>query len=367
MSVIKEKISTLFFELIQVAFANKEALTVVPSGKEWADLYRLAKEQSLVGICFYGIQRLPETQRPEEDLYYKWMGTAAKIQQRNEFLNEECVRLQSHFMEAGFNTIVLKGQGLLPYYGNLGGFRQTGDIDLWIDGDANAIEDYVRSHFEKYYITKAHIEIELHDEITVELHIHPAMLRCPWLNSRLQNWFVNNKSKINAVEIDNHSFTTASTEFNIVFLLVHLYHHVLMEGVGLRQFMDYYFVLKSIEKQDSSMKHSFVNIIDSLGMHKFAQGVMWIMHNIFALENDKLLMDEDVKVGNLLLKEALIGGNFGKYDKRDSFVASSNPIARVIGGIKRNVRFFSIAPAIVICNPFWRLWHFCWMKVRGYR
>ncbi len=367
MSVIKEKIPTLFFELIQVAFANKETLSGVPSGKDWADLYRLAVKQSLIGICFYGIQRLPEEQRPEEDLYYKWMGIAAKIQQRNEFLNKECVRLQSHFMEAGFNTIVLKGQGLLSYYGNLGGFRQTGDIDLWIDGNFEDIVDYVRSHFERYCITKAHIEIELHDDIIVELHVHPARLRCPWLNSRLQNWFVNNRAKNDVVEVGNHSFTTVTTDFNLVFLLVHLYHHVLMEGVGLRQFMDYYFVLKSMEQQDFSMKQSFVSIIDSLGMHKFAQGVMWIMHNIFALEKDKLLIEEDVKVGNLLLKEVLLGGNFGKYDKRNSLVVSSNPLVRVMGGIIRNVRFFSIAPAIVLCNPFWRLWHYCWMKTRGYR
>lgn len=200
-----------------------------------------------------------------------------------------------------------------------------------------------------------------------EFMVGLAILHCPWLNSRLQNWFVNNKSKINVVKIGNHSFTTVSTEFNLVFLLVHLYHHVLMEGVGLRQFMDYYFVLKSMEQQDPSTKKSFVSIIDSLGMQKFAKGVMWIMHNIFALEKDKLLMNEDVKVGNLLLKEVLLGGNFGKYDKKNSLVVSSNPLARVMDGIIRNVRFFSIAPAIVLCNPFWRLWHFCWMKTRGYR
>ena len=56
-------------------------------------LYEMAKKQSLVGVCFAAIQRLPEVERPPEMLYLTWMGMAAKIQQRNEVDNRQCVEL----------------------------------------------------------------------------------------------------------------------------------------------------------------------------------------------------------------------------------------------------------------------------------
>ena len=77
----------LFFEPIRVALGNADSLSLKPSDKEWRLLYDMAKKQSLVGICFAAVQRLPEDERPPEMLYLTWMGMSAKIQQRNEVVN----------------------------------------------------------------------------------------------------------------------------------------------------------------------------------------------------------------------------------------------------------------------------------------
>lgn len=81
-------INKLFFELIRVALCNADSLSHKPSDKEWKLLYDMAKKQSLVGICFAAVQRLPEDMRPPEMLYLTWMGMAAKIQQRNQVVDE---------------------------------------------------------------------------------------------------------------------------------------------------------------------------------------------------------------------------------------------------------------------------------------
>ena len=62
-------INKLFFELIRVALGNADSLSLKPSDKEWRLLYDMAKKQSLVGICFAAVQRLPEDERPPEMLY----------------------------------------------------------------------------------------------------------------------------------------------------------------------------------------------------------------------------------------------------------------------------------------------------------
>ena len=95
-------VNEIFFELIRVALGTQETLSRSPSKAQWAELYAMAKKQSLVGICFAGLQKLynfdnqePNTNNPQPDSthnqepitknldevqYLKWMGMAAKVQ-----------------------------------------------------------------------------------------------------------------------------------------------------------------------------------------------------------------------------------------------------------------------------------------------
>ena len=57
-----------FFELIQVALGTRDGLSRVPSAREWEAMYDEAWKQSVAGICFAGIKRLPEAQQPLEEM-----------------------------------------------------------------------------------------------------------------------------------------------------------------------------------------------------------------------------------------------------------------------------------------------------------
>lgn len=91
----------------------------------------MAKRQSLVGICFAGVQRLQtQRQEPPEMLYLTWMGMAAKIQQRNEVVNKQCRELSVKLNADGFEHSIMKGQQVGRYYGELATLRQSGDIHI---------------------------------------------------------------------------------------------------------------------------------------------------------------------------------------------------------------------------------------------
>ena len=140
-------LNNLFFELIQVALDVRICLSRTPNDTEWKALYDMAKKQSMVGVCFAGVQRLPEDERPPEKLYLTWMGMAAKIQQRNEVVNRQCVELQAQLSADGLRSCILKGQGVAGIYtstgsaqvGSLSLLRQSGDIDVWIEGGVKAV------------------------------------------------------------------------------------------------------------------------------------------------------------------------------------------------------------------------------------
>lgn len=58
-------IEKLFFELIRVEIGTQDSLSHILTGKEWQILYDIAKKQSLVGICFAGVQRLVDSEKDD--------------------------------------------------------------------------------------------------------------------------------------------------------------------------------------------------------------------------------------------------------------------------------------------------------------
>lgn len=58
-------IEKLFFELIRVAIGTQDSLSHILTGKEWQIMYDIAKKQSLVGICFAGVQRLVDSEKDD--------------------------------------------------------------------------------------------------------------------------------------------------------------------------------------------------------------------------------------------------------------------------------------------------------------
>lgn len=124
-----KNMNKLFFELIQVAIGKRVCLSHTPSAAEWQTLYDMALKQSLLGICFAGVQKLQKQQQcPPEMLYLKWIGMAAKIQQKNETVNKQCVELQARLASDGFKSCVLKGQGVALYYNE--GLRRLRQVEL---------------------------------------------------------------------------------------------------------------------------------------------------------------------------------------------------------------------------------------------
>lgn len=101
-------IDQLFFELIQVSLGTRICLSHSLSADEWGKLYAMAQKQSLVGVCFAGVQKLQsQRQEPAEMLYLTWMGMAAKIQQKNEIVNRQCLDIQKKFRAEGLENGVL--------------------------------------------------------------------------------------------------------------------------------------------------------------------------------------------------------------------------------------------------------------------
>ena len=83
----------LFYELLQIGIGTRCSFSFIPSSNDWTALFAVSQKQSLVGICFQGINMIYLNQ-PEMvvnlpgALKMKWMAMAVDIQRRNSLILE---------------------------------------------------------------------------------------------------------------------------------------------------------------------------------------------------------------------------------------------------------------------------------------
>lgn len=364
-------IKNLFFELLQLSIGRRDALSRVPSSDEWRALYGLSVKQAVAGVCFCGVQRLPKEQLEHlpKQLMMQWFALAEQIKQQNRRLNDRAKELSEKFAEGGFRSCVLKGQGIAFLYNinldlNLNLFRQSGDIDLWVDGERMEVLDFARSLGEVGLVDIKHADFKCFEDADVEIHSVPSWFYNPIHNRRFRKWLVsvNDEQFVKGEQ----GFACPTIEFNVVYVLIHIYRHLFDEGVGLRQLMDYYFVLRNLSLDLNINLNQRANAtFRSLGMERFVGAVMWVMQEVFGMERELMLCEPSEKYGRRLLDIVMAGGNFGQYDKRNRH-GKENTLQRGFRNLRHNMQVVKDYPSEVLWAPFWKVGHFVWRKAKGF-
>ena len=97
-----------------------------------------------------------------------------------------------------------------------------------------------------------------------------------------------------------------------------------------------------------------------LGLWKFAGAVMFVLHEVLGLAEDKMIVPVDEKRGRLLLAEILNGGNFGRHFSKYGGFTHQSMGKKYFLKIWRNMHFVRYYPAEALCEPLFRTWHFFW-------
>ena len=360
---------TAFFDFLKFCLGNKGNMSRVIAGMDWQELYSFASKQALQGLCFDGIQRLGEEYREElrlnpieRELLMTWMGKAQQIRRQNRKVNAVAGKLFLMLKKDGLRCCVLKGQGNALMYPNPYS-RTPGDIDVWIDASRERIMEYTQKKFELGDdIRLQHLETSL-DGVPVELHFFPCSMNNPIYHARLQKWFRRNAdlqcSHIVGLPDGAGDIAIPTSAFNVVYQLCHLYHHFFDEGIGMRQIIDYYYVV-SMLNVNCEMSTWLPKDLKHLGLWKFAGAVMYVLHEALGLPEEKMIAPMDEKRGKLLLAEILNGGNFGKHFTKYGHFTQQGMAKKYFLKIWRNMHFVRYYPAEALSEPIFRTWHFFW-------
>ena len=247
--------TSAIFLFLNYCLGKKVDMSMVVAKIDWRQLYTFASRQALLGFCFDGIERLTKEFSEElkqnpmgRDLLMIWMGAAQQIRRQNMKVNAVAGKLYSKFREDGLRCCILKGQGNALMYPNPYS-RTPGDIDVWVNASREEITEYAKKHFEIGDDIRFHHLETSFDGVPVELHFFPGIMNNPIYNVRLQKWVKRNAdlqcSNVVSLPDGIGEIAIPTTAFNVVYQLTHLYHHFFDEGIGMRQIIDYYYVVNN--------------------------------------------------------------------------------------------------------------------------
>lgn len=392
----------IYYKFIQFALGTYEGKEFLDgsalNGFDWQRFYDFAKKQTLVGIIMEGISRLPKAVAPKQGLLMNWFMMSQNISRKNFMLNEATVGVYNRVKAAGYDCCILKGQANAAMYANPAA-RTPGDVDMWVDASREEIRQLAQTLAKE----NGRIDEESYNHIalttngiSVELHYTPGFMANFTYNRRLQQWF---RKSIDAqcrnmIALPDEAGEVAAptADFNAVYQLYHLYHHYFYEGVGLRQVVDYYYVMWNVEcgmwseecgVKNSSLdnsssqakprttQHSTFNIQHSLtrlGLWHFAGAMMYVLHEVLGLPEEKMIAPMDKKRGEMLLNDILCGGNFGHHDEchawgRDTYDGNGfkhGALGHNLLRLHRDLRLLRYYPSEALSEPIFRLWHYYW-------
>ena len=406
----------IFFDFLRFCIGSAKEIPGSLKEVDWKELYAIAKKQCLMGVLFDSIKKLPaEYVGMKKELLLQWMAESQMLEKANVRLNDAAIQVSEWFRKKGFRTCILKGQGNALMYPNPYS-RTPGDIDIWVEGEDKRVISFVRSISPHEKACYHHIEFPSYKGVEVEVHYRPSFLLYFGHNRRLQKYYgmVKDEQFSHRVMLgEQGEIAIPTVEFNLIFQLTHIFSHLMNEGIGLRQLVDYYYVLCDFYKVYQSFSNPSVSLskgsstfspspsssgsgdvtallgarnryalrladhqrstpdcagwdrlgalqkeLKELGLWKFAGGIMYIMQEVFGMPANRLIVPPNEKYGKFVLNEVLEAGNFGRHDARNRFGRSQ--LGHNLQRVYRDMRLVRYFPGEALCEPLFRIWHFFW-------
>lgn len=380
-------------QFLRYCLNPSEAIPVFVGDLNWESIFQFANKQAIVGICWQGILRISKSNTNQSVAFHgniltpqqvmRWMCVSEEIKKRNLKVNAYCVKAVNNFKKAGFKTCILKGQGnTLSYLDPT--LRTSGDIDIWTIPTSDKLQvakqslpwwkrwimsprmltfSYIRTFFPNAEFKCQHIDFPVWRDMPMEVHFYPMYLEYPLSNFTLKKFFKLYKEEQfrNLLALPNGEgcIPVPTPFFNAIYQLTHINVHLLIEGIGLRHLVDYYYVLCHVDKADHDRIRRWIN---AMHLSKLAAAVMWIEVEVLGLPKEYAYIDFDEKRGRKLLNEIEITGNFGKYDKRMNAGVGESFWHLQIRKIAKHARFVFDYPTEEISEPFFRFAHFIWRQ-----
>lgn len=240
---------------------------------DWTAMKALAEEQGLSAVVLDGIECLPATQRPPQELLLEWIGETLQSESIYETQQKEAVKMAGLFQNNGIRTYVLKGAVVAECYPKPS-HRPSVDMDCFLlpekgNFDAwNLGNDLIKTQgFEVAFDYYKNSTFYLND-LTVENHQYFTPFRGNERLAALEKWLQGQfKNGLIGSRIEGTELWRPPVMVTALFLIEHAYSHFLHEGLTWRMVLDWMLFSK---KHKDEIDWSVLDAkIDEFGFRKF--------------------------------------------------------------------------------------------------
>lgn len=238
---MESKVFQEFLALVRVGIGKANAITL--SDVDWRAIQTIAEQQGLYAIVLDGIEKLPESIRPKQDILLEWIGEVIQgYEYRYDAYKKAIAEMAGFYNRHDFKMMVLKGYACSldwpkPEH------RPCGDIDTWNFGKQKEA-DAVLSKEKGIEIDNSHRHHTVFDWNGYMVENHYDMLTVDanktnmLLESILKECAMDDS---NYVKIGGEKVFLPSANFNALYLLRHMLMHFVGTNINLRQLIDWGF------------------------------------------------------------------------------------------------------------------------------
>jgi len=280
---------------------------------DWNLVFNEAKGQAVLLFAFDSVKN-NEKFIPEE-IYEEWFSYAAGVITCNLRIMNTQAELVELLSKNGIDYLILKGCASAEYYLKHD-LRSLGDIDFLIKRNER---DEVAKLLEANGYERQKEENECHtvfirNGIHVEMHHEISGVPFGEQGETVKKFMDGAFDFPKTVTMEFGEFKAPSEEYHGLVLLLHMQHHMLGEGLGIRHLCDWArFISKTNEMP--FWKEKLIPLLKKIGLYVYAKAITKTCSKYFESPLPEWAADVDEELCFEVVLDVIKSGNFGRKDK----------------------------------------------------
>ncbi len=289
--------------------ADKSMLTGL-SATDWESLYTFAKQHTVTGLLYGGLQLLPDGTDIPEDILLRLVSRIGKVSNHGKTMRNLTVALTDYFSSKGLHPVVMKGVETATYYPEPD-LRLYGDVDLYFAPEefdaATAVAEKRFGPLRRDPDGSLHFKV---DNIDIDIHrdyfgLHIAEDKLP---------------------------SIPSSEAILLMHSAHILHHAIASGIGLRQMCDLAAAYKALDGQYDPA--ALEAVYRTAGLFKWNRLLSCFIRDNLGVDAPHY-GDTSTKA---LERIIFSGGNFGHYASSRQKALQASPFRRKLNTASQFLR-----------------------------
>ena len=284
--------------------------------QEWEELHLQAQKQTVEGLIYDGILRLPIALFPPSLLMLRWTARIDDMERRNMRMNKAIGNINRWLENAGTTAWLMKGQGVATCYQHPL-HRQCGDIDLYFPNASDG--DKVIQLLNAEGITVEHQAgmsvVYWKEGCMIDQHMRLIDIHNPLMNRYLKQLIEAEAEQVVRWKTEEgENITLPSPLLAHLLSNAHILKHLMAVGIGFRQLCDSARICYQYHQCIDGQK--LKKVYRKVGIYRWAQVLHRVLVEDLGMPEEYLPFPLSATKDTGWMRDVWSGGNFGFYDKR---------------------------------------------------